>query len=84
MSKVIVMYLTFWEKREVVIKTFWLKICPCLLPQFSLYFPSGSLPHLGECLPVSKTGQALICLYLRHFLCSLSLWSTLTLLSLSS
>lgn len=30
MSKIIVMCLTFWEKRmKVVIKTFWLKICPC-------------------------------------------------------
>lgn len=73
MSKVIVMYLTFWEKREVVIKTFRLKICPCLLLQAILsLFPFWLSPSSGECLPVSQTGQSFICLYLCHFLCSLS------------
>lgn len=70
-SKIIVMCLTFWEKRkEVVIETFWLKICPCLLHQASLsLFLFLVFPTSRECLSISQTGRALTCLCLCYFLC---------------
>lgn len=77
------MYLTFWEKREVVIKTFRLKICPCLLLQAILYFPSGSLPHLGNVFQFLKQDSlSSVFTYVISF--ALSLWSTPILPSLFS